>query len=270
MTNENEINEIVKKLQESKKYKDVYEPVLKAVTIDCLSRYGKKFAFDKAKNVLHQTWGAFWETRPDFSKLQKRFEEDVKNGKSIKEAIIPILSLQSSTKERVPVLNDFYTKIFEITGFPKSIIEHASGLNPLTIFWMDLPKETKYTAYDIDITQQNFLSSVFSFLNMAEKAGIKLGDVLNETFGYADVVFLFKAIPCLERQENISIPDLLRKQKCKFLVTSFPTKSIGGKEKGMKDYYTNQFSDILKSENLEHQIITFPTELVFVVKMPSV
>ena len=148
--------------------------------------------------------------------------------------------------------------IFEITGVPSLIIDHACGLNPLTLPWMNLPSTTKYSAYDIDEEEIEFLRS--------NGIDANLGDLLCDTFIYADVVFMLKLLPCLEHQKKNCSLEILKKQKCKFIVVSFPIKSISGKEKGMVDFYRNSFMNMVKSENWKVEELLFDSELVFIVE----
>ena len=49
----------------------------------------------------------------------------------LKSACRDILTLHSSTRERLPILDRFYRAVFEITGQPASILDLGCGLNPL-------------------------------------------------------------------------------------------------------------------------------------------
>jgi len=205
-----------------------------------------------------------------------------------KEVVLPILSLQSSVKERIPILGDFYKKIFEVTGVPDSIIDYACGLNPLTYFWMNLPM-VQYKAFDIDEEEVDFLNAAFKLLGVKNVAA-HLGDVLCDpakrsqgplsgptNLESADVVFLLKLLPCLEHQKKNSGIEIIKKLKCKFVVVSFPVKSLGGKKEGMADFYSNNFKKMVESaytessgetkmERWEVKELLFDTELVFVIK----
>jgi 16S rRNA (guanine(1405)-N(7))-methyltransferase len=255
--------EIVKKISQSKKYKALYEKTIERVVRDCLIRYPEKLAEQKAKNLLHQIWGAYFPSQPHFQKLLADFKQEIENGKNVKEAVRPLLQSQSSIKERLPILDDFYRKIFSVTGVPESIIDHACGFNPLTYFW--LPKGIKYFGFDIDKNQAEFLKSVFKILNI-DRVKIDLGDILTDKFPQADIVFLLKLLPLLEHQQKGSSLEVLKKQICKYLVVSFPTTSLGGRKIGMVDFYSKQFQDLIKETGWETTKILFPTELVFVIK----
>ncbi len=282
--------EIVENIKNSKKYKTIYIKTIERIVADCIERFGEKRAEKEAKNLLHQIWGAFYETRPNFKKVISKLDienlEQLSTSKeNLKEFIIPILKLQSSVEERISILPEFYEKIFEITGIPNSIIDHACGLNPLTIPWMNLPTSqqggpntTSYKAYDIDSEEIEFLKTVFSKIHCATKTEFALGDVLSDEFKYADVVFMLKLLPCLEHQKKGCSLDILKKQNCKFIVISYPIKSIGGKEKGMYEFYRNNFKNMISSEDLALRSfgeagwkvteLLFETELVFVIEKP--
>lgn len=239
--------EIVENIKKSKKYKAVYIKTIERVVADCINRFGEKRAEKEAKNLLHQVWGAF------------------KNSGVRHLEILQILKQHSSTKERISILPEFYKKIFEITGIPNSIIDHACGLNPLTKQWMNLPaskqggpENCNYKAYDIDQEEIEFLKSMGVDAN--------LGDILCDEFMYADVVFMLKLLPCLEHQKKNCSLEILKNQKCKYIVVSYPIKSIGGKNKGMTEFYRKSFTDLVKNEKWGISELLFDTELVFIIK----
>jgi len=266
MDNKELVDRICQDIKKSKKYKSVYDKTMYRIVRDfSLKNNNQKIVEKKAKNLLHQIWGAFYATRPNFKKVLIRLETDIKSGKSAQESVLPILRLQSSVAERIPILSDFYKKIFEVTGVPNSVIDYACGLNPLTLFWMDLPASAKYQAFDIDQDQTDFLNEVFGILKV-KNATVALGDVLCDQLEYADVVFLLKLLPCLEHQKKDAGMELLKKLSCKYIVVSFPVKSLGGKKAGMADFYRNHFKSMVEKEGWGIIEIWFDTELVFVIK----
>lgn len=199
---------LIAKIAASKKYRALYPKTIERVVKNVLIKHSadEDEAGKKARNLLHQIWGIFYPTRPDFPKLLETFKSEIKAGKNIKEAILSILKLHASTKERIPLLNDFYEKIFQITGKPKTILDLASGLNPLTYFW--LPEGIKCHAYDIDREQAEFLTSIFNFLEI-DNVKIGLGDVFIDQFPKADIVFLFKILPLIRQQQKTkSLPEI--------------------------------------------------------------
>ncbi|MDQ1316739.1 MAG: rRNA ((1405)-N(7))-methyltransferase, partial [Candidatus Poribacteria bacterium] len=204
--------------------------------------------------------------KPDYKHILNKFVSNVNNGGDAKQEILKLISIQSSTRERIPILDDFYGKIFTVTGRPSSVIEHACGFNPLTTLWMDLPENAKYQAFDIENDLIDFLKSVIDFLNISDRIEIRQGDVLVDEFGYSDIVFMMKFLPVLEQQQKGSSIEVMQRQNCKYMVVTFPVKSMSGVEKGMSDFYSNWFKNLIKDEDWQYDEILYNTELVFVVQ----
>jgi len=265
LTRQENRTRIIEKITASKKYRGLYYKTVQRIVSDCLKKYPPKRAEKQAKNLLHQIWGAYFSGIPDFGKITRAFEQDFKNGKDVKEILLPFLKLQSSVKERIPILNEFYQKIFSVTGMPKTIIDWGCGLNPLCWPWMNLPKNCQYLGLDIDKNQQDFLNKTFK---IAGKTNFKaeLGDILIDGCPPAGIVFLLKTLPLLEHQGKGVSLEILKKMPAKFLVVSFPTRTIGGKNKNMVDFYSKWFHDLVRNQSWETTKILFPTELVFAVK----
>jgi len=266
MHTEQDTAELIQKIANSRKYKNIYGKTIERIVKQCLEKYERNQVEKKARNILHQIWGAYYEYRPDFRILLAEFKENINSGLGIEESLLKILPLQSSVRERIPILNDFYRKIFSVTGYPNSIIDHACGLNPLTVFWMNLPENTKYQAFDIDNVQIDFLRSVFEFLGLGNQIEVGLGDVMVDEFDYSDVVFMLKLLPLLEQQSKGLSLEVMRRQRCNHLVVSFPVKSLSGIEKGMAEFYSNWFENLIGSEAWKYEKIFFETELVFIVR----
>jgi len=260
-----DVIELVEKIAASRKYRSLYPKTIERVVNDCLLKYDKNEVEKRARNLLHQIWGAYYGRRPNFKKLLEHFEDDIKSGRSVEESVLPILCLQSSTKERIPILDDFYSRIFSITGTPKLIIDSACGLNPLTFFWMKLPEDSKYIGFDIDKDQVVFLTSIFKFLGN-KQVSLGLGDVLVDNFIPADVVFMLKLLPSLEQQKKGAGLKVIEEQRCRYLVVSYPIRSLSGKQKGMADFYTNQFYGLIKTKPWRVEKLMFATELVLVIE----
>ena len=266
MYNDHDVTEIVQKILSSKKYRSIYDKTVERVVRRCLEKYEEKHAEKKARNILHQIWSAYYDQKPDYKHILDKFVSNVNNGAEVKQEILKLISIQSSTSERIPILDDFYGKIFSVIGCPSSIIEHACGFNPLTTLWMDLPENVKYQALDIENDLIDFLKSVIDFLNLSDRIEIRQGDVLIDEFDYADVVFMLKFLPVLEQQHKGSSLDVMRKQKCRYMVVSFPVKSLSGIEKGMSGFYSNWFKNLIKDENWQYDEILYNTELVFIIQ----
>jgi len=258
---------ITNKILHSRKYYSLYPKTVNRIVESCFEKYPPKVAEKEAKNLLHQIWSAYFGYfgRPKFNKILLKIKKDIKCGITAKDILARVLDLHSSTRERKPILEQFYKEIFRITGQPESIIDYACGLNPLTIPWMNFPKNTLYTAYDIDTEEVLFLGEVLSLVGI-KNIKIEIGDLFIDQPKKADIVFILKVLPLLEKQERGSALKIMARQKCRYLVISFPTKSISGKEKGMAGFYSDQFEKMIASEEWHFEKLLFPQEVVFVVK----
>ena len=129
---------------------------------------------------------------------------------------------------------------------------------------MDLSPAAFYIAADIDAEMVRFLDR---FLALAPVHGeARLIDLVEQVpTTSADVAFLFKALPCLRYQTD-DLPSILRAIKAPWLVVSFPTKSLGGRSKGLRETYREMLNEILKDDPWERQELDFASEQVFVIR----
>lgn len=264
-----QIDAILAAVAESRRYRHVAPTIVARLAAEELPKSKNTADAEKrTKRRLHQIFGAYARSLP-YDRLAERLDNTQGDPALFKKVCSQILTQHASTAER---LNDleagFYQRIFEITDRPNKILDLACGFNPLTLPWMQLPPSAFYIAADIDAEMVRFLDR---FLALAPVHGeARLVDLIEQTPSTrADVAFLFKAIPCLRYQTD----DLLRildAIQAPWLVISFPTKSLGGRSKSMRETYRKTLDDLLKDRRWERQELDFPSELVFVVKKASV
>ena len=58
---------------------------------------------------------------------------------------------------------------------------------------------------------------------------------------------------------------LLEAVNARYIVVSFPAKSLGGREKGMVKNYAERFGELVERKGWEAEKFEFETELVFLV-----
>ncbi len=248
----------------SRKYRGLHPPFAERIAADALRKFGPETAEVEARKTLHQVWGAFYGIRPDFRKLEKRFSSDLeKVGEA--QALTRVLKLHSSTRERAPYLEEFYKRIFEITGRPGSVREEGCGLNPLTAPWMNLAPGASYLGRDIDLAEIGFLKGVIRELEW-KKIRVAPGDALADTGPRADIAFLLKLLPSLEQQSPGSSEVILKKIPARWLVISFPSGSLSGGKRGMASFHEKNFAGLAEKMRLKAKLIRFPSETVFVIR----
>jgi 16S rRNA (guanine(1405)-N(7))-methyltransferase len=257
--------QIIDKISNSKKYKPINKQTISRIVNNAAKRYHRKQVEDISKKLLHQIWGAYYTSRPDFNKLEQKIFDSINEGKSLKETVLPILSIHASTKERVPILNFFYKDVFAITGIPDSIVDYACGLNPLTVPWMDLPNGTQYKAIDIDTEEIEFLAKISKlYQNISIKT--EVGDLFNINNENFHTAFLFKILPVLEQQQKGITKNIINEINAKFIVITYPTASLSRNDKGMTKFYSNQFETLANENNWEYKKINLLSEIIYIIK----
>lgn len=253
---------LIEIIGKSKKYRHIYKPTIERIIKDLSTRFPEKILEKKVKRKLHQIWGAYF-SRPNFAKLTKRVKDRYKNGDNIKDIFREFLLLQTSTKERIPILNEFYCKIFEVTGIPRSIVEYGCGINALTHPWMN--NSIIYQGYDVDKELIDFINSCFESVILSKYAKVSLGDILVDEYPKSDIYLLLKVLTLFEHQEKGVTLKILERIPSNTIVVSFPTRSLTGKNKGMKDFYRMNFLQLVHSKKWQIREILFDSEIVFVI-----
>lgn len=262
-----ELDEIVSAVSSAKKYRFVCPDTIRRIARHELAHHGKtKKAIKATKRRLHQVYGAF-EQDFDYDIAYRQLQIAYERGTidDVKATCRSILGAHSSTHERLPILDRFYATLFEITDRPASLLDLGCGLNPLTLPWMDLPAGVRYVAFDIDANRVDFLNRYLALTGLQSQ--VHCQDVLvRPPDEAADVAFLLKMSPSLERQEEGSTLHLIEQLKTPSVVVSFAVKSLGGREKGMVEHYQQQFLELIQGQRWQVEMLVFETELVFVIK----
>src|SRR5688572_12507219 len=80
----------------------------------------------RVKRRLHQIFGAYT-ARPDYSailaKLQHAADEEAR-----RHVCRSAMAGHASTRERLPIIDDFYRELFAVTGRPASLLDIGCGL----------------------------------------------------------------------------------------------------------------------------------------------
>jgi len=272
LTNDQEaLNHLVENVLSSTKYRHISSELVYLIgKRELAKRANLKAATKATKNKLHQITGAYWQGKPAYNEwlalLQAAEETDkASNEKLLRTTCRTLMARHASTRERLPILHDFYSILF--AGLPPihSVLDLACGLNPLTIPWMALPPQTQYYACDINQDQMSFLDQALPLFGVNGQTTLcnLLQEVPQET---VDVAFLFKTIPCLEQIDHDIGPKLITAINASVIFVSFPAQSLGGRNKGMVDTYSNHFTMLLNEiDKTKWDIEQFPfqTEIVF-------
>ncbi|MBD3313716.1 hypothetical protein GF345_04705, partial [Candidatus Woesearchaeota archaeon] len=168
-----------------------------------------------------------------------------------------ILMRHVSSKERISFCEEFYRRIFDITGKPDSIIDIACGLNPLSFEFMDLPKKTRYYALELNQNDADAINEFFSRWGIDGKAFKH--DITKKPIRYkADIAFAFKIFDIID---NKITERILKELDVKWIAASFSTKTVGKKD--MMFRRRAGFQKMLRRLEMEYQTIEFPNEIVY-------
>ncbi len=271
------LDQVVSAVASSKKYGTICPDTIRRIAgreLAAEPHAGVKTLVKATKRGLHQIYGAFDQSL-DYEAAYQQLDAAYRAGSraEIEAACRRALALHSSTRERLPILDRFYARIFELTGRPDSILDLGCGLNPVTLPWMGLAPGSRYTALDIDAAGIRFVNRYLQLAGF-EPLACRRDILAQPPADPAGVALLLKTSSTLERQEEGATVRLVEALQAPFVVVSFAVKSLGGWDKGMPAHYRRQFQAMVdgRQKHAAHgrpwrvEELAFDTELVFVIE----
>jgi len=267
MSSPKPLEQLIAQIRSSPKYRHVCIEIIKTIGSRELQKTGSlKEAIKATRKKLHQIAGAYFLTRPKYEIWLKKLKDAKETGRpeDFRQACVEIMKHHHSTNMRLKNLDEFYSALFSRLPPIRSIADVACGFHPLAIPWMHLSSSTRYYAFDIYEDLMEFLKG---FMNLAGVEGYaETRDIIqNPPEVKADLAFILNAIPVLEQIEKRAGIRLLNVVRAKYKVVSFPIKSLGGKDKGMRGYYEDVFQRMLQ-KNWKIWKLETANELVYVIK----
>lgn len=260
------LERLVAEVIKSSKYAQI-EPVLVARIGSAELNKGRKFkeAVKATKKKLHQVGGAYLSSSLKYDRWLAELEV-AKDREEFKSICWRVMGSHASTRERLPILENFYPQIFSLLPAITSIVDIACGLNPLAIPWMPLGTDAHYHACDMYADMIGFIEVFMKLLPVDGQA--EVCDVLSTPPSKpVDLALVLKTIPCLEQVDKQAGVRLLDGLKARYLAISFPAKSLGGRNKGMVENYQARFEELASGRSWKLLgKLEFETELVYVVK----
>ncbi|MBU4500973.1 MAG: hypothetical protein KKA79_00150 [Nanoarchaeota archaeon] len=189
-----------------------------------------KLMMKDLRKTLHDVYGIFVLRDKNLRHLKEHLAEIKEIDEGALQIHMDLLSTHKSSLERLNFYYQIYGEIFKHTGKPKSILDLACGLNPLSFPYMGL-KKVDYFASELTDFDSEFIQEYFDLMKSFGLNGKAFAmDLLHaKDLPKVDVCFLFKTLDSLEDIERNYSKELIKKIPAKFLVVSFPTMSIGGK-----------------------------------------
>jgi 16S rRNA (guanine(1405)-N(7))-methyltransferase len=262
-----QIDDLVRSVLASRKYRNVCEEIVRHIGARELAvRRNVRDAVKATKSKLHQVGGAYMETNIDYARALDELRRAAESGN--REEFRPVcrrlMNLHASTKERVGILEEFYSTTLAGIGPIQVVLDLACGLNPLAVPWMPVRDNVVYYAYDIYVDMVSFIGEFMTIAGIAGRAEAR--DVTQSPpTQKADLALVLKTLPCLEQLDSAAGARLLETVNAQHLLVSFPVHSLGGRNKGMTQNYETRFRELVRGKPWPVQRFEFATELAFLV-----
>jgi 16S rRNA (guanine(1405)-N(7))-methyltransferase len=262
------LDELVAAVRAGARYRHISPELVRQVGAQELAKGRKlKEAVKATRNKLHQVGGAYQEEGIDYARGIAELDHlppDTQDP-AMRDFCRRMLAQHASTRERLPILDEFYQHILSPLGPIESVLDLACGLNPLARAWMPLQPDTAYYACDIYADMIEFLNRFF--IHTGQKGEAFLCDLVQQVPQQpVQLALVLKTIPCLEQLDKSIGRRLLAGLQAEYMLVSFPAKSLGGRNKGMVENYEAHFRDIIAGFDWQVARYEFPSELAFLVK----
>jgi len=260
------VSVLVRQIKATRKYGDICDQTIRDVVEQALPKYKRRRdAVKAARTKLHRIQAAYLGRDVIAERLDDvRSAHQARDASRLRAICLQLMQDHASTRERIGLLEHFYRRIFAVTGTPRTILDVACGVHPLSIPWMELPTDTVYHAYEISAGMVASLNGFLAAIGMTGSA--RLQDVIcTPPAETGDLAFLMKMVPCLERRRKGIALKLIENLKVHHVVVSFPVHSLAGRSKHMPQFYTHSFTDMVHGYPWQVTHVPMEGELVFVV-----
>ena len=264
---EEDITQMAERVLRSRKYNAVGMPadtVTDLIRQEIASGKPAKEVEKAMREKLHQIIAPYLGD-PDYSAEEQRLAEAVARGPEAVEGWCRhILSVHTSSRERLPHLREFYSTVIEKIGTPKSILDTACAFNPFAFPWMGLPKETAYHAYDLHSPRVRLINSFFSAYGLEPLAEVR--DILLDPPRIpADTAFFFKEAHRFEARKKgcnrafwISLP-------VKTIVVTLPAENLTGTHQ-MRDRQRGLIEKNIEGLGWQLEETELAGEMIFIIR----
>jgi 16S rRNA (guanine(1405)-N(7))-methyltransferase len=258
---------LVNAVRAGAKYAQISEALIRDIGArELTARRTLKDAVKATRNKLHQVGGAYLGASIDYSGAleELRRAKDAHDAHALRQACRSAMRMHASTRERLGILDQFYSTI--LSGLPgvHVVLDIACGLNPLAIPWMPL-NEIEYHAYDVYEDMVDFINGFLKLIDV--NGGAEVCDVMQSPPARkADLALLLKTLPCLEQIDKSAGFRLLNAIHADHVVVSFPVHSLGGARKGMLANYERHFHQLARQADWAVRRFEFKSELAFLIR----
>jgi 16S rRNA (guanine(1405)-N(7))-methyltransferase len=263
-----QLKKLVQQVQEGAKYRFIHKDLVENIARNEITKGRSwKGTVKAVRNKLHQVGGAYQPLGIDYEQLTselKSLPHDMQTPEA-KRFFIQTMGLHASTRERLLILDQFFHETLAPLAPIHSVLDVACGLNPLALAWIPLSESVEITVCDIYTDQMEFLNAYFEHFHINGKA--TCCDLTQQIPSEkAQIGFVLKTIPCLEQIDKSIGSKIIQNLQCENLLVSFPSQSLTGKQKGMRQFYSEHFQTLLKDTNLKSTTFSFQNEQAFLIQ----
>ena len=262
---DDELDELVRLVAAGADYRGLSRDLIASVGArELAKRRTLKEAVKTTRSKLHQVTAAYF-PRQDYAGWLALLREAAASGnrEELRAACRTIMRQHASTRERLPVLDDLYTRTLSALGPISSVTDVACGLNPLAIPWMPLAPNAEYRAYDVYPELAAFLNEALPLLGVRGAATV-MDVTATPPTERTQVALICKALPCLEQLDKTAGNRLLDALDASYVLVTYPVRSLGGHGKGMLITYDAQLRRLVAGRGWRVERHELATELAFV------
>jgi 16S rRNA (guanine(1405)-N(7))-methyltransferase len=264
-----DIQRMVENIQRSRKYRGLglnpettRDLILQEAQNHTSQKSLRKTVRRKLHNIVAQYLG-----EPDYESLTAELsttEGTALDSQEIRNFCLKVLAQHASTAERIPLLEEYYRRIFSITGKPEVLLDLACGLHPLAFPWMGLPISTQFYVYDIIQPRINFINAFFKKIGLAPLA-INQDILVQPPQTRADLCLFLKEAHRFEKRAAGCNQSFWDRLNTKWLAVSLPTQNLAGTHSLIDQHRELVQANLPKAHQGLHELI-FPNEIVFLIK----
>lgn len=259
------LDELILAVCSTPRYQAISEDLVRQVGKRELTKGRKlKEAIKSTRSKLHQVAVAYQEAPIPYPQMIKKLAtlSPQMDDPELKTYCQQMMRQHTSTAERLPILASFFQQILTPLAPIHSILDLACGLTPLALPWMPLAENATYYACDVFPEMLDFINRFFAHVGQPGKAEVcDLTQSCPSTT--VEVALLLKSVPCLEQLDKQLIPRLLQQIPAQHIIVSFPARTLGGHQKGMAQFYTTHFEELIHNMPFKVQNYSFSTEIAF-------
>ena len=201
---------------------------------------------------------------PDYAAEEELLMKAAAEGDAaVRNWCLRMLSVHTSSRERIPHMEEFYQAIFSRIGTPESVLDVACAFNPFAFPWMGLPKTTAYHAYDLHTPRIHLINSFFKVYGMEPLSETR--DILiNPPDSEADTAFFFKEAHRFESRKKGCNRNFWMSLPVKTIVVTLPAENLTGQHQ-MRDRQRDLIRKNIEGLGWELDETEIAGEMIFII-----